>query len=188
MSGAGSGPPDRRWRRHFCPYYVLVRQVLENLRIIHGGVTIGDLDMPPALQRRERHEQIGRAVAFIFIFIFIFIIIAFGLPWLGRDRHTRLGDELLRGLVHADHRTVRIVWPVIDLQHVFHGGYERGAGVRRNDELLPRVRFEKVFFSVRPIVLSLALATMFSSTTLSSSRLNVHRARPFGGSEQARAI
>ena len=22
MSGAGSGPPDRRWRRHFCPYYV----------------------------------------------------------------------------------------------------------------------------------------------------------------------
>src|SRR5208337_2985119 len=52
----------------------------------------------------------------------------------------------------------------------------------------PQVRFEKVFFSVRPIVLSLALATMFSSTTLSSSRLNVHRARPFGGSEQARAI
>src|SRR5208283_1352835 len=151
-------------------------------RIIHGGVAIGDLDMPPALQRRERHEQIGRAVAFIFI------IITFGLPWLGRDRHTRLGDELLRGLVHANHRTVRIVWPVIDLQHVFHGGYERGAGVRRNDELLPQVRFEKVFFSVRPIVLSLALATMFSSTTLSSSRLNVHRARPFGGSEQARAI
>src|SRR5208282_16609 len=78
--------------------------------------------------------------------------------------------------------------PVIDLQHIFHGSHEGGAGVRRNDELLLQVRFEKVFFSVRPIVLSLALATMFSSTTLSSSRLNVHRARPFGGSEQVSAI
>src|SRR5208283_1388503 len=51
-----------------------------------------------------------------------------------------------------------------------------------------RCGLRRFFFSVRPIVLSLALATMFSSTTLSSSRLNVHRARPFGGSEQARAI
>src|ERR1700680_2545146 len=62
------------------------------------------------------------------------------------------------------------------------------AGLWWNDELLFQVRFERVFFSVRPIVLSLALATMFNSTTLSSSRLNVHRARPFGGSEQARAM
>ena len=49
------------------------------------------------------------------------------------------------------------------------------AYLRWNDELLLQVRSENVFFSVRPIVLSLALATMFNSTTLSSSRLNVHR-------------
>src|SRR5208282_5983158 len=55
-------------------------------------------------------------------------------------------------LVHADHRTIRIMRPVIDLQHIFHGSHEGGAGVRRNDELLLQVRFEKVFFSVRPIV------------------------------------
>src|SRR3978361_1265092 len=109
-------------------------------------------------------------------------------PWLGRERHTRLGNQLLGGLVHADHGTIRIVRPVIDLQYVFHGGHERRIGLRWNDELLFQVRSENVFFSVRPIVLSLALATMFSSTTLSSSRLNVHRARPFGGSEQASAI
>src|SRR6202046_2755333 len=138
--------------------------------------------MPPALQRREHYKQVGGTVALILI------IITFKLPWLGRDRHAGLGDELLRGLVHADHGTIRIVRPVIDVQHIFHGGHERGAGLRWNDELLLQVRFENVFFSVRPIVLSLALATMFNSTTLSSSRLNVHRARPLGGSEQASAI
>jgi len=77
---------------------------------------------------------------------------------------------------------------VIDFQHIFHGGHERGVAIRRNDELLFQVRLKEVFFSVRPIVLSLARPTMFNSTTLSSSRRNVHRACPFGGSEQARAI
>src|SRR5262249_4221470 len=45
-----------------------------------------------------------------------------------------------------------------------------------------------VFFKTRPIVLSLALSTILSSTTFSSSNRNVHRARPAGGSEQAKAI
>jgi hypothetical protein len=44
------------------------------------------------------------------------------------------------------------------------------------------------FFSVRPIVLSLARSTIFSSTTFSSSICNVHRARPAGALEQASAI
>src|SRR3954447_10288600 len=68
--------------------------------------------------------------------------------------------------------------PVIDFQHIFHGGDERRAGLGRNDELLFQVRFENVFFSVRPIVLSLTRSTIFSATTLSSSRRKVHRA-PF---------
>ena len=39
-------------------------------------------------------------------------------------------------------------------------------------------RTEIVFFSVRPIVLSLARSTMFSSTTVSSSNRKVHRLDP----------
>ena len=58
---------------------VRVRQVLENLRIIDRGVAIGHLDMPPAVERREHHEQIGGAVTLILIII----IIPFGVPWLG---------------------------------------------------------------------------------------------------------
>jgi hypothetical protein len=43
-------------------------------------------------------------------------------------------------------------------------------------------------FSVRPIVLSLARSTIFSSTTAASSSCKVHRARPAGGGEHANAI
>src|SRR3954453_23162757 len=78
--------------------------------------------------------------------------------------------------------------PLVDFQHIFHAGYKRGVGVRGNDPLLLKVRLEKVFFSVRPIVLSLARSTMFSSTTADSSNFSVQRTRPLGGSEQARAI
>src|SRR3954464_6876280 len=37
--------------------------------------------------------------------------------------------------------------PVIDFQHIFHGGDERRAGLGRNDELLFQVRFENVFLA-----------------------------------------
>ena len=54
--------------------------------------------------------------------------------------------------------------------------------------MLVEVRFEVVFFSVRPIVLSLAFSTMLSSTTFSSSRRRLQRAKPSGAGEQASAI
>src|SRR3954468_18367240 len=77
---------------------------------------------------------------------------------------------------------------LVDFQHILHACDESGIGVRRDHPLLVQVGPECVFFSVRPIVLSLARSTMFSSTTACSSSCNVHRARPLGGWEQASAI
>jgi hypothetical protein len=51
---------------------------------------------------------------------------------------------------------VRVILPLINLQYVFHCGNKGGVGVRRDDPLLFQMRLENVFFSVRPIVLSLA--------------------------------
>ena len=78
--------------------------------------------------------------------------------------------------------------PLVDFQYIFHAGYECSVAVWRDDPLLLKVRLENVFFSVRPIVLSLARSTMFSSTTADSSSFSVHLTRPLGGSEQANAI
>src|SRR5271166_531024 len=138
--------------------------------------------MPPAFQRREHHEQIGRAIALILI------VMPRGVSGLGRDRHPRFGDQLLRCLVQAHHGERRVVRPLINLQYVLHAGDEGGVGIRWDDPLLLQMRLESVFLSVRPIVLSLARGTMFSCTTAVSSSCSVHRARPLGGSEQAKAI
>src|SRR5450631_884635 len=138
--------------------------------------------MPPAFERREHHEEIGRAVALVFI-------IEPGWPPLFHlDRRARFGNQLLRGLVQANQRNIGIARPRVHGQHVFHGCHKRAVGLRRDDPLLFQMRLKDVFLRVRPIVLSLARSTMFSSTTLFSNNRNVQRALPFGGSEQARAI
>jgi hypothetical protein len=53
--------------------------------------------------------------------------------------------------------------------------------------VLAAMGLKSVFLSARPIVLSLARATMPSSTTLFSNNRKVQRARPLGGLEQAKA-
>ena len=147
-----------------------VGQILERMGVIDGCVTVGDFDAAPAFQRREHHEQIGDAVAFVFVVV---TRLASGRGWNGR---ARLDDHLLGGLVQTYYRAQRIMWSLIDFQHVFHIGDEARAGLRRDHPLLFEMRLENVFLSVRPIVLSLAFSTIFNSTTFSSSRLSVHLA------------
>src|SRR6516165_2010724 len=68
---------------------------------------------------------------------------------------------------------------MIDLQHIFHCGYECAVLLGRDNPLFSDVGFENVFFRTRPIVLSLALSTILSSTTFSSSSRNVQRSTPW---------
>jgi len=66
-----------------------IGQIPEHVGEIHGCVAIGYLNMPPTLQRREHHEQIGRAIPLILI------VMPRGLSWLRLDRNTRFADQLL---------------------------------------------------------------------------------------------
>src|SRR5208337_608287 len=145
-------------------------------------MTIGHLDAAPAFQRRKHHEQIGHAVALVFV------IVPGGSSRLGRDRRARLDDQLLRGFIQTHEGPIGIARLLVGFQHVFHGGHEARTGVRRDYPLPFAVRFERVFFRVRPMVLSLTFATIFNSTTFSSSRRKLQRANPSGAGEQVRAI
>ena len=133
-------------------------------------MAVGDLDATPTFQRREHHEQIGHAVAFVFV------IMARLAPGRSRNGSARLDNHLLRGFVEAYDGAPRIARSLINFQHVFHIGDGARAGLGRDHPLLFEMRLENVFLSVRPIVLSLAFSTMFNSTTFSSSRLSVHLA------------
>src|SRR5208337_1386007 len=77
---------------------------------------------------------------------------------------------------------------LVGFQHIFHVGDEGRVGVRRDHPLPFAMRFERVFFRVLPIVLSLAFSTMCNSTTFSSSRRRLQRANPSGAGEQVSAI
>ena len=91
---------------------------------------------------------------------------------------SRLDDQQLRGLVEAHERALRIERSLIDFQDVFHGGDKRRIASGGNHPLPLAMPLENVFFTVRPIVLSLARSTMCTSTTFSSSRRRLHLAKP----------
>ena len=68
---------------------VEIGQVLQDVSVIHGGVAIRDFDVAPAFERRKHHEEVGGAVALV-------LVIETGrAPRFHRDRHARLGEELL---------------------------------------------------------------------------------------------
>ena len=70
-----------------------VGEVSERMGVIDGGMTVGDFHVPPAFERREQHEQIGDAVAFVFV------VLALGFPRLGLGGLARLDDQLLRRFI-----------------------------------------------------------------------------------------
>jgi len=77
---------------------------------------------------------------------------------------------------------------MIDLKNIFHMSYERGAPLRRDFPVLPEMRLKFVFFSRRCTVICETFGAKFNSTAFSASNRTVHRRRPSGVSEQAKAI
>jgi len=66
-----------------------IGQVLQDVRVIQGGVAIRDFDMASALEWGKHHEQIGGAVALILV------IEAGRAARFHRERHARFGKQLL---------------------------------------------------------------------------------------------
>ena len=65
-----------------------VAQLFENLRIVDSRAPLADLDISPALQRGEQHEQVGRAITLVFV------VIARRLPRPSGQWCAGLGDQL----------------------------------------------------------------------------------------------
>src|SRR5262245_53108937 len=104
-------------------------------------MAICDLDVTAAFERRKHHGEIGGVIALI-------LLIATGrASFFPRVRQRRFATELLRGLVEAHQRTIAVPWPRIDGPHVFHSGYERAVGLRRDDPVLAAMGLKSVFLS-----------------------------------------
>jgi hypothetical protein len=112
------------------------------MSIIHGSVSIGDLDVAPAFERREHHEQVGGAVTLVLV------VTTSRAPRFHRDWHARLGEQLLGGLVQANQWSIRIARSRVDGHHVYHRGHERAVGLGRNDPLFAAMRLESVLLKL----------------------------------------
>ena len=156
-----------------------VGEIAQDVSVVNGRAALGDLDMAPTFERREQHEEIGRAVALVLVVVTRGLSCSHGL---GR---ARLRDELLARLIEADQRARRIVRPRVDVEHVLHRRDERCVGFRWDHPVVGQVRLEVVFLSARPTVLKCAAGTILRSTTCSANRRMLQRAWPAGGSEQA---
>src|SRR5215203_1928676 len=147
-----------------------------------GAAGLG-VDVAPAPQRFDPDED--RAGAAAAVLVVLDAVTARG----GGDRVTGVVEELVGLLVHADHRSARVVATGVDGQHVLHPGDElcQAAG-RRDGPALPQMRTKFRFFNTRPIVEWSRSGSSSINATRSSSSRSDHRARPDGGVEQANAI
>src|SRR5581483_6889613 len=141
----------------------------------------GHVQRPPPQQRLTGHEQVRRPVPLVLV------IHPCRLTRSRRDGVAGLINQLRRGLVHAHDGPVRVVWPLVDVQHLLHPADELGVLARRDDPLLDLPRLQVVFFIARPTVSAEIVSTTRSATSRSARSCSVHRARPAGGSEQASA-
>ena len=77
---------------------------------------------------------------------------------------------------------------MVNIQHIFHAHDKGGAALGRDFPVIAQVRLKLVFFSARCTLMVETLGAIFSSTTFSASRRTVHRARPAGAGEHAKAV
>src|SRR6266540_2214415 len=81
-----------------------IDQVLDGVRPIDARAAVGNLDPAPPGQRLEEHEQVADALALVLE------VIALDLTGARWQRPACLTDQLLRGLIHADQRPLRVVF------------------------------------------------------------------------------
>src|SRR5947209_1284373 len=157
-----------------------VHQLPDAQGVVAPGAPRGHLDVAPAPQRLAHHHLATHPLALV-------LVVHPGVPArLGRLGLAHLAEELLAGLVEADHREQRVVGQKVRLDHVFHPPDELGVGLGRQAPGLDDPRLDVVFFSAWRTVSGLIFVTRPSTTSLSASSSKVQRQRPSGGSLQAR--
>ncbi len=115
----------------------------------------------------QHHEDVGDPVADVFM------VIPCRTPRRHRQGPLRFADQLLACLVQTNQRVLRVVRPLIDIQHVLHRADELGTGFARQAPHLPPPRLQLVFFNVLRTVSGLTLSTSSKATRRPASSFRV---------------
>src|SRR5262245_5776543 len=164
------------------PGVVGLDQLPHALGIVPPRTPLGDTDVPPAPQRLTHQELVADP------FTLVLVIHSRRPARPRRAGRPDLAEQLLAGLVEADHRIPRVVGPHVGLDHVFHPPDELGVGARRDAPGPDDPRLDVVFFRAWRTVSTLTVSTSPSTTISSASSCKVQWQRPGGGSLHARRI
>jgi hypothetical protein len=143
------------------------------LHILANDGKTADMDKPFCGVEVICQKDIGDAMPLILI-IFAHRDTAFH-----RQGLNRIAKKNTRTLIKSDTWTLGILWAAVQEQNIFHAGNILGIQ-RRYTPILLLMRLYLVFFNIAPIVAGATPSQIWSSTTLSANRRNVHRARPLG--------
>src|SRR5258708_32601863 len=109
------------------------------------------------------------------------------MTWFNGYRRVNIGMQHHRLLIQADRRIARVIFLLIQVQHIFHGGYEFASDRGETPVfMLPGLEF--VFFSNSWMVLGEMFVTNHNSTAFCASKRTVQWSWPSGDGLQATAI
>src|SRR5690348_513314 len=117
--------------------------------VAHAGSVVfcraprGDFDLAPGTMHVEENEEIDRTVTTILV------IVTFEPAGRGRNRLTRLADELHRAFIEAHHRPLGIGRRGIEVEHVLHAGDVFAVELRNTPHVLAP-GFEAIFGQTPP--------------------------------------
>ena len=145
-----------------------VGEVPEHSGEVLSGSPVGDLHMPPAVQGRRQHEEVGRSVALV-------LEVAGGGPaGLRGQRCPGLLRLLPRCLVKTDEHLVVGQVPAVRVEDVLHRADDVGVLFRRYAPALAQPGLDVVFFSVLRTVSVEMVSTTSSATSRSARSCRVH--------------
>jgi hypothetical protein len=137
--------------------------------------------MPPPGQGFDHHEQVARATTFVLV------IHPLRMTWFNGYRRVNIGMQHHRLLIQANRRVSQVILLLIQVQHIFHGGYEFSSD-RGETPVFMLPGMTPVFFSNSWMVLCEMFVTNPNSTAFCESSRTVQWSWPSGDGLQATAI
>jgi hypothetical protein len=156
-----------------------IDEVAHAVGIIFCRSALGDFDLAPGTMDVEEDEEIDRAVATILV------IVTFEPARLGRNRLTRLADELHRAFVEAHHRPLGIGRFGIEIKHTSSMRATYSPSTFGMHHMSLRQGLRSFSARRRRTVSCDRLLCSVSLTIAPASSSSVQRARPLGGLAQA---
>ena len=112
---------------------ISVDKIFDILCPIQCRPVFADACMSPPSKRLTGHRDTAGPVSDIFAVLFPFV------PRFHRKRLSGFSQQLIGLFIHTDYKPRRIIWKTVNIQDIFHTGYEFCVFFRRDTPVVVKV-------------------------------------------------